>query len=80
LSIILKLIISFLGGCVGLYLVFCLLLLGVGMPGEERTYNYTFMEKPKGFIKFSRSIGLVIIWLFIILIITVIGYALLFGH
>ena len=74
---ILKLLISLSVGLFLVYCLFCMFLACVGLP-LEYNYNFKFTEEPKGFVKYSRIFGNIIVYGFVLLIITGIMYAILF--
>lgn len=73
-----KLLISLLISIFILYCLFCMFLTCVALPlDSNHSYCFSFKENPKGFIKYSRIFGLILMWSFILLIMMSIGYGVL---
>ena len=58
------------------YLLFCMFLTCVALPYEKNTVaRFKFSEQPKGFIKWSRYVGIGIMWTIIIGVVLGLCYA-----
>ena len=59
-----------------LYLLFCMFLTCVALPYEKnKGAGFQFSEQPKGFIKWSRYVGIGIMWTIILGIVLGLCYA-----
>ena len=56
------------------YSLFCAFLICVDLPGEVSRHRFQFSKEPIGFIKYSRIIGNVIMWMIIAGIVLEIAY------
>lgn len=78
---IVKLLISLLAGVFLIYCLFCMFLTCVALPSENNyRCKFHFQEEPTGFIKYSRIFGNIMIYTFIVFLITGIMYIILFAN